>query len=233
MTAAVSMTNASSSVSVAGAGQAPAPAGKIWRRRCAWGLVGGLGLLLVLVVFRAALLRGAAHLWIVSDVVQPADLIVALPQVSGKPLPEAARLHREGVAPRILMLKAPLRPTDQLGLTTPFDEQNRRLMRELGVPETDFQIVGDPAQTAHAAAQSLAEWAKGRNLRTVLVVTELFQTRRVKWAVERALAPLGIAVQVHGVPVSDYSVDAWWQHEQGLIHFENEVALHVFYRLNH
>jgi uncharacterized SAM-binding protein YcdF (DUF218 family) len=227
------MTDASFSFSVAGVGQAPAPARKVWRRRCIWGFAGGLAILLMLVVFRGPLLRGAAHLWIVNDVVDRADLIVALPQVSGKPLPEAARLHREGVAPRVLMPSAPLRPTDKLGLTQPFDAQNRRWMKELGVPEADFQIIGDPAPTAHAAAQVLAVWAQGRSLRSVLVVTELFPTRRVKWAVERALAPLGISVRVVGVPVSDYQVAEWWRSEQGLIHFENEVVLHAFYRLNH
>jgi len=196
-------------------------------------LVVAVGAALLLLLFRAPLLSGLAHAWLVQDPVEKADAIVALPQVSGKPLPEAARLYREGVAPRVVMPSAPLRPTDRLGLTPAFDEQNRRWMRELGVAEADFEVVGGPAPTAHAAAQAIATWVKAQNARSVLVVTELFQTRRVKWAVERALAPLGVAVRVRGVPVGDYPLDAWWRHEQGLIHFENEVVLHCFYRLNH
>lgn len=217
----------------ADAARVAAPASGRWRRKCALSL-GLAGLLLAtLIVARAPLLRGAAHAWVINDPVQAVDAIVILPQVSGKPLPEAVRLHREGVAARLFMPSAPVRPTDRLGLTTPFDVQNHRLMRELGVPESAFEIVGQPALTAHEAAEAVATWAKAQKLRSVLVVTELFQTRRVKWAVERALAPLGVAVSVRGVPVPDYQLDEWWRNEQGLIHFENEVVLNLFYRWNY
>lgn len=212
---------------------AAAPTSGGWRRKYALGLGLMVVLLAALVTARVPLLRGAAHAWVISDPVQPVDAIVILPQVSGKPLPEAARLHRDGIAPRLLMPSSLQRPTDRLGLTTPFDAQNRQLMRELGVPESAFEIVGEPAPTAHAAAEAIATWAKAQKLRSVLVVTELFQTRRVKWSLERALAPLGVVVSVRGVPVPDYQLDEWWRSEQGLIHFENEVVLNLFYRWNY
>lgn len=203
-----------------------------WRKLWLW--LGGLVALgLMTVAFRAPLLRGAAHAWVINDPPAPADLIVALPQVSGRPVVEAARLFRAGTGSRILMVSSPLRPTDRLGLTTPFDQQNRQLMRAQGVPDSDFLLIGRDAADAHAAAQAVATWATTNRVRSVLVTTEQFQTRRIKWSLERALAPLGVEVRVRGVPVGDYSLDDWWRHEQGLIHFENEVVLHLFYRLNH
>ena len=179
------------------------------------------------------LLGGLAQAWVVNEPLVRTDVIVALPQVSGQLVLEAARLYREGLGPKVVMVSAPVRPTDKLGLTTPHDEGNRQLLRENGVPEKDFLILGKNVPNAHAAAQTVAAWAKENGIRSLTVVTEQFQTRRVKWSLDRALRSSGVTVHVRAVPVRDYTLAQWWRSEQGLIHFENEVVLNLFYRLNY
>lgn len=203
-----------------------------WRRV---GLV--LGGLLVLAgalwLGRNALLRCAAQAWVVDDPVEKADGIVALPLVSGQPVLEAMRLYREGLGTKVVMVSAPPRPTDKLGLTTPHDEGNRTMLREGGVPEADFLLLGQDVATAHVAAQTVATWARRNGIHSLTVVTEQFQSRRVKWSLDEALRGSGVASRVRAVPVRDYALEEWWRSEQGLIHFENEVVLNLFYRWNY
>ncbi|MFA6543592.1 MAG: ElyC/SanA/YdcF family protein [Limisphaerales bacterium] len=182
---------------------------------------------------KAPVLRGLARAWVVDDPPVRTGVIIALPLVSGQPMLEAARLYREGLASKVVTVGGMPRPTDRLGLTTPYDEMNRRLFREAGVPERDFLILGQGVPNANAAAQAVAIWVKENRVRSLTVVTEQFQTRRVKWCLDRALRSSGVAVHVRAVPVPDYTLAEWWRNEQGLIHFENEVVLNLFYRLNY
>lgn len=205
-------------------------------RRWRWIALGLGGLLVVVTALwlaRAAVLRGLAQAWVIDHPIEKSDVIVALPQVSGQPVLEAARLYREGLGPKVVMVSTPVRPTDKLGLTTPHDEGNRRLLQENGVPEKDFLLLGEPSPNAHAAARTIAAWAKESGIHSLTVVTEQFQTRRVKWSLDQALRGSEVAVHIRAVPLRDYTLAEWWRNEQGLIHFENEVVLSLFYRLNH
>ncbi len=203
-----------------------------------WRRVGlGLGVLLVLAALawwcRTPLLRGLAQAWVMDESPVRTDVIVALPQVSGEPVLEAARLYREGLGAKVVMVSAPVRPTDKLGLTTSHSEENRRLLKENGVPEKDFLILGQNVSHAHAAAQAVAAWAKENRIHSLTVITEQFQTRRVKWSFDQALRSAGAVARIRAVPVRDYTLAEWWRNEQGLIHFENEVVLNLFYRWNY
>ena len=214
------------------AAASPVRASSRWRR-VGLGLGGLLALAVVFWWCRTPLLGGLAQAWVMDEPLVRADVIVALPQVSGEPVLEAARLYREGLGAKVVMVSAPVRPTDKLGLTTPHDKGNRRLLQEIGVPEKDFLILGQNVPHARAAAQAVSAWAKENGIRSLTVVTEQFQTRRVKWSLDRALRSSGVAVRIRAVPVRDYTLAEWWRSEQGLIHFENEVVLNIFYRLNY
>jgi uncharacterized SAM-binding protein YcdF (DUF218 family) len=192
-----------------------------------------LGLALLAWGCRAPLLRGLAQAWVVDEAPAQADVIVALPQVSGQPVLEAARLYHAGLGSKVVMVGATLRPTDKLGLTVSHDEGNRLLLRELKVPDKDYLILGQNVPNAQAAAQTVAAWARENGIRSMTVTTEQFQTRRVKWSLDQALRGSGVTVRPRAVPVRDYTLAEWWRSEQGLIHFENEVVLNVFYRLNY
>lgn len=192
-----------------------------------------LGLAMLAWGCRTTLLRGLAQAWVLDEPPLRADVIVALPQVSGEPILEAARLYSESLGSKVVTVSSPWRPTDKLGLTMPHDEGNRRLLQKNGVSEKDFLILGQNVPHAHAAAQTVAAWAKESGIRSLTVVTEQFQTRRVKWSLDQSLRGTGVAVRVRAVPVRDYVLAEWWRSEQGLIHFENEVVLNLFYRLNY
>src|SRR5262252_6805294 len=69
-------------------------------------------------LLRSSILSGLASAWIVNDAPQKADAIVLLGGgLETRPF-AAAKLYRDGFAPRILIVRARSSPTDDLGLTT-------------------------------------------------------------------------------------------------------------------
>jgi hypothetical protein len=47
------------------------------------------------------------------------------------------------------------------------------------------------------------------------------------------MSATGIRVEIEAVPGHEYSRDDWWQHEQGVIAFQNEVLKYAYYRLKY
>lgn len=182
---------------------------------------------------RTPLLAGAAALWVIHDPLEPADAIVMLPQAGLSPVWEAVRLHRAGLASRVVLVRSKLRPTDRAGLTQPYHEGHRRQMLDRGVPESDIVLVGEETASLFEASKAVRMWAVQSGARRLRLVTEAFATRRVCWALQRATSDLALTLRLHATPVPDYPVNEWWRHEQGLIHFENEVVLWLYYRLTH
>jgi hypothetical protein len=42
-----------------------------------------------------------------------------------------------------------------------------------------------------------------------------------------------VQVQVQALPPLEYDIDTWWQHEAGVIGFQNEVIKYLYYRLKY
>ena len=67
----------------------------------------------------------------------------------------------------------------------------------------------------------------------LIIPTELFSTRRVRWIFGRELRSIGAVVIVDSVPPLEYGPDDWWQHEQGVVSFQNEVLKYLYYRMKY
>ncbi len=63
----------------------------------------------------------------------------------------------------------------------------------------------------------------------LLIPTEKFHTRRTRWIFEHTLGTAA-SISVIAIPHEEYPTDTWWEHEQGLIDFQNEIIKHVYYR---
>ena len=82
-------------------------------------------------------------------------------------------------------------------------------------------------------ARALRLWAESHRARGVIVPTEIFSSRRVRWALHRAFTGSSVAVQVRAMESPSYARRGWWRSEQGLIAFQNEVLKYVYYRLKY
>jgi uncharacterized SAM-binding protein YcdF (DUF218 family) len=183
----------------------------------------------VAVCFRAPLLRGMAAVWIANEPVAKADAIVVLGGgLETRPF-EAARLYHQGIAPRILLLNTRRNNTDEMGITTPGTELTRQVLLKKGVPEEALVIIGKDVASTHDECVAVRKWVEENHAKTILIPTDPFHTRRVKWFFGKALKGTGVEIRTEAVTPRDYTATNWWQNEEGLIAFESEVIKFAYY----
>lgn len=169
------------------------------------------------------LLREGVNAWIVNDRPEPADAIVILAGNTYR-AETAARLWREGYAPRVLISNCGRDERDESRVN-----EYKAVLRAGGVPEEAMQALPGLARCTFHEASNLARWARDSGARTVIVVTDACHTRRARWLCrnERDLAHVSIlAVATPGgsIPISEL-----WQHPQEVRFFLREIGRYVFY----
>ena len=190
-------------------------------------------LLIIGYVFRAPLLRGAASAWIVSDPLTKADAIVVLGGgPSTRPF-EAARLYHLGYAPKILLMNPDAAPIEQLGLIAAEPEIERQILVKEEVPASAIVVVPGTVHSTYDESIAVRNWVKTNNVKRLIIATDVFHTRRVRWLFRKELHPAGIQVQVDAVPVREYTITDWWQHESGVVAFQNEILKYAYYRVEY
>jgi uncharacterized SAM-binding protein YcdF (DUF218 family) len=181
---------------------------------------------------REPLLRSAADLWIVSDQVGPADAVA----IFGGGLEQrpfaAAAYYRQGLVTKILVTNIDSSPAERLGVLQSHVEANRRVLLKLGVPDAAIETIGNNLSNTYEEAVALRSWAERTGAPTVIVPTEIFSARRVRWTLTRVFAG-GAAVRVPAIDPIGYRRDDWWKRESGLIGFQNEIMKYIYYRFKY
>lgn len=184
-------------------------------------------------VYRTPLLCKLADVWIVNEPVSKADAIVILGGgLENRPF-AAAKLFQNGIAPRILYMDVQPGLVEELGLSLPEAEQTRRILLSNNVPEAALTVIGKQVASTYDESCAVRDWAKTSGVKTILVPTDLFHTRRVRWLFQKQLAGTSVRVQVVAVNPIRYSATNWWQHEEGLIAFQNEILKRLYYQLKY
>lgn len=190
------------------------------------------GLVVLLSTFyflRSPILAGLARIWIVNDPLEKADAIVLLGGgLETRPF-VAAKLYHAGYAPRILIARVKASPTDDLGLTTREQDTTRQILIKQGVPDAAIDEFGNDVQNTHDEAFGLRAWAATNYRARVIIPTDLFHTRRVRWLFRKQLKSMGTSVLVQAVPAREYTAADWWRNEHGLVAFQNEVLKFAYY----
>jgi uncharacterized SAM-binding protein YcdF (DUF218 family) len=182
---------------------------------------------------RAPILRGAAQAWIVSDSIAPADAIAVLGGgLETRPF-AAAELYKEGIAPRILVSDVKPRPAEKLGIVSSHVEGNRGVLLKLGVPAQAISGFGAEVSTTYDEARALSDWAARSGAHRVIVPTELFASRRVRWILNKQLGQVGAQAEIQALPPLEYGIDDWWKDERGIITFQNEIIKYLYYRVRY
>jgi uncharacterized SAM-binding protein YcdF (DUF218 family) len=121
----------------------------------------------------------------------------------------------------------------QLGLVPSEAELSRNLLLKKGVPVWAISVTSVVVTNSYDEAIALRNWAKANHAGKVIIDTDVFHTRRVRWLYGKELKGTGIQVEIDAVPVMDYTPDDWWRHEQGIIVFQNEILKYAYYRLKY
>ena len=182
---------------------------------------------------RGQLLRGLANALIVQDPLSKADAVVVLGGgMQTRPF-EAARLYREGYAPRVLVASPELRPTDKMGITAADTKVTKRILSKQGMPDSAVVEFGDEVSSTHEEALALGSWIRKTGAKKIIIVSDPFHTRRVRWLFKKELQPVGTEILTVAAPSLKYDASNWWQTEQGLIEFQNELIKYAYYRFNY
>jgi len=204
-----------------------------WFRRLFGALVILALLLAAAYYFRTPLLRRAAQAWILNQRLTKADAIVVLGGgLDTRPF-EAARLYQMGYAPRILLMNPRPAPAVQLDVLPPEADLARKILLKQGVPAGAIIVPSDLVTNSYDESLLLRKWALAHHETRFIIITDLFHTRRVGWLYGKELAGTGVRVAINAAPPFDYTANDWWQHEQGLIAFQNEVLKYAYYRLKY
>lgn len=181
---------------------------------------------------RQLLLREAAAIWIVSDAPVKADAAAVFGGgLEYRPF-AAAAYYREGLVPKILVSNIGSSPAERLGVLRSHVKANLKILEKLGVPLTAVETFGENLKDTYAEANALHAWALRTGARTILVPTDIFASRRLRWILQHVFGHDAVTV-VPALDVPDYNRTDWWKNESGVITFQNEVIKYAYYRLKY
>jgi uncharacterized SAM-binding protein YcdF (DUF218 family) len=182
---------------------------------------------------REPLLRGLAELWIVSDEVTHADAVAVLGgQIEMRPF-AAADLYHRGLVKRILVSNNKEGRSAAIGAVQGHTEANRQVLLKSGVPPNAIETFGQTNRSTSDEAVALREWVERHGASSIIVPTEVFAARRVRWVFNREFAGRGIRIQVLSLEPPEYTRTEWWKTDVGLITLQNEVIKYIYYRLKY
>jgi len=204
-----------------------------WLKRLLLALLALCALLALTFVFRAPLLRELADAWIVNQPLTKADVIVVLGGgLENRPF-EAARLYQLGLAPRILLMKPRLSAASEIGVTPSEADLAKSILLKQGIPDRAIFVTSDSVTNSYDESIALRHWARTNRIKSAIIPTDIFHTRRVCWLYAKELRGTGIRVQIEAVPVHEYTQAKWWCGEAGIIAFQNEVLKYAYYRVKY
>ena len=184
-------------------------------------------------LFRAPLLQKAADSWIVSSDLDGQYDVAIVPGGGLQTRPfAAADLFHQGKVDGIVSFLTEVMPAEKMGLTRPADRVTLEILDQLHVPEEQIHIIGDHVTSTQDEVLAVKEWALQNEIESLVVLTEIFPSRRVAWVYNREFEETGISIEVFAIIPKQYSAENWWQHEQGLISFQNEFIKYFYYLLN-
>jgi uncharacterized SAM-binding protein YcdF (DUF218 family) len=173
----------------------------------------------VLYFARRPILRFIAEFLIIEDPLDKADALIVLGDDNfyADRATRGAQLFREGKAPVIIASGRRLRPNAGIAELMEHD------LVERGVPRDKIVRFAHDADSTLEEAQALAQFAKERKWRTVIVVTSNFHTRRARYIFRRVF-PHGMQVRVASARDGDFDPEHWWEKRKSIKGLTREFA---------
>jgi uncharacterized SAM-binding protein YcdF (DUF218 family) len=182
---------------------------------------------------RESMLRRAAHFWIVCDPLMPADAAVVLGGGLGSRPFAAANLYKQGLVKKVLISQVKEDQAADIGTVSGHTESNRQVLLKLGVSAAAIEIFGNANKSTREEAIAVREWAERGGGLDLIIPTEDFSSRRVRWIFRREFAGFSSRVQVQKFEPTQYSTEEWWKTEQAVFLFQNEVMKYIYYRIKY
>lgn len=171
-----------------------------------------------------------AELLVVNDQIRPADAIFVLAGDSLSRPKLAAKLFEQGIAPKIITSGSDYYQHLYLALGERLidAEVNKRILVNLGVPE-DAIIVFPTGTGTLNEANALKQYIQKHPMRSFVLVTSYFHSRRLKWIFTKILNDEDISLMVVEADNGKFNTRNWWKTEGGLVTLLNEYIKLAYY----
>ena len=176
-----------------------------------------------------------ARLLIIQAPLEKADAIVILGGAANykERASEAAKLLLDGRAQRILITNDNIRGSwSNVEQRNPyFYERARQQLRTAGVPDTEIEVLIQPVTSTEEEARLVRQYAEEHRLRSVLVVTSPYHSRRALWIFSRVFRETGIQVGLIGASPGGESPRPaiWWLTVRGWKFVPTEYVKMIYY----
>jgi uncharacterized SAM-binding protein YcdF (DUF218 family) len=175
------------------------------------------------------ILNVVGHAWAVSDPLLHADAAVVLGGGCESRPAAAAQLYNNGVVRQVLLSTAGPNFT---GSSDP-GNSNCEALTKLGVPAAAIIEFGNRPSNTYEEAHAVALWAAQNHPRRVIVPTEIFSSRRVRWIMRHELGKVGVDARVETLKPKSYGFDDWWNSPSGFADFGGEIIKYLYYRVRY
>ena len=202
-------------------------------------LRGILKWLLVFIVVWVILAWVAARGLIVSAPLASADAIVVLSGSSTyiERTQKAAELYRQGRASMVLLTDDHMRGgwSSALQRNPYFVERATDKLIEQGVPAEKIRIVPGLASSTHDEALLVKDYATAQGMRSILIITSAYHSRRALRSLRQSFAGTGTVVGLEPVPPGSQtpSPGFWWLQLKGWRSVGGEYVKLIYYRLKY
>lgn len=205
--------------------------GRAWRR--------GRIALLAFVAWMLVAWVAAEALIVKSELAHDADALVVLAGSSTyvERTHAAAQLFQQGRAPVIILTNDNLaggwsieKERNPLFVERAADELKRQ-----GVPAEKIEIVPGTVSSTYEEAVRLREYASEKNLRSILIVTSAYQSRRALWTMRRVFRGSGVEIGLDAVAPGQQSPRPalWWLYGLGWQMVPGEYVKMIYYWINY
>ena len=193
---------------------------------CRGRLLSGITFLLVGLLTLGIFTITVGHFLTTVDAFSQADAIVVLGGDGGDffRVQQGVDLFNEDYAP-VVVFSGGISLKDA-GIACSSAQLSLEAAQELGLP-TNATIIAGGAQSTYDEAVNMCRLAQQHGWQSLIIVTDLFHTRRAARTF-RTLLP-DTTIYLSAAPDPNVDASRWWHTEEGLVAVFNEVIKLVFY----
>ncbi len=149
----------------------------------------------------------------------------------------AAELFKEGRAPRIVLMN-----DGQQGGWSNIEQRNPFFyerandeLRRAGVPAGSVEVLPAPLSSTHEEACAVRDYATARGIRSLLIVTSGYHSRRALWTFRHVFTESGVEIGVWPAPPGEQTpaFATWWLSPGGWKLVAGEYAKFAYYLLHY
>jgi uncharacterized SAM-binding protein YcdF (DUF218 family) len=131
----------------------------------------------------------------------------------------AAEYYRQGLVKHVLVSNAG-------GVFISGVAATEGILLKLGVPASAIEIFGNALTNTHEEVLAVRASAQRNNACSIIVTTEIFSARRVRWMLHRAFGGECV-ISVIALDLLEFDRNNWWRHTKGISILQNEIIKYI------